>query len=609
MPTLPELSSNNLVQIEDAVRNWLIWLWYQPYGRSIMIVTPIMILLLVSLVMHIVEQPGVLKAPRLPKTRTTRRWPWTKTGIPFRLGKVIIDLQPRRGDAIHLAIGGTSGTGKTSSVLSLLDLPIGVLVIALDNTRPLAIRVRELADGIEWTNEPSCRTPWNMLAGPPELVAESLVAGWPRSMGDSGHYRRIARMRMWDRLEQADRENDPRSLAMLIESLMRPNGSGDGQVTKACRDWATKLLGMAKILGPSIGGPGDLDLVQAMHDKKKVLMRLNRFLNPDDAPTLGGMLLVHARRVAQECTEPFVLIVEEAGLLESHQEHISPLAQASRDRDVSLIVITQNLSMLPLEVRNNVSCWVSFAQEDDKEIQFAARKLRLRPTQLWRESFRDEGRRWAWVRGPGIPTQLAHIQQFKPVVSKPRKLELQPEPVISTANTVYQKSVDGWQPYPLALPATRKDNGRKERSEKPYWVGIDPDMNRFWRQMRRSGQPVPLWNPERGVWWDESGCLLWMGPLSKPKNDEKLGRPRSNRGKASVTVYCETAAAAGKTFEPTWDHDCDTPVCVDPEHGHGCTNKENNNNRHLRESMLESAWMSRCGYIPTWWQNRHHERA
>lgn len=591
-------------QVTNFVAFWTKWLLTHPYGLVAIGILAAIVVLLLLWGLNSLESDTHLKKDHVKTYKPAIRWPWTKAGIPFPVGNVILDLQPRRGDAIHLAIGGTTGTGKTSSVLPLLDLPVGVLIIALDNTRPIATRIRELPDGLEWTNEPGCRTPWNILLGTPEIVSEALVAGWPRSKDDSGHFRRIARMRMWDRLEQADADGEVRSLPMLIDALMMPNGSSDAQVGRACRDWATKLAGMYRILGPSIGSVGDLDLVQAMRTKKKVLMRLNRFMNPEDAPTIGGMLLVHARRVAQEANVPFVLVVEEAGLLETHQEHIGPLAQASRDRNVSMIIITQNLSQLPLVVRNNVSAWISFCQEDDKEQLFAAKRLRIKPTQLWRESFKHEGRRWAYVRAPGLATQLVRVREFKPQITKPTQPLAIPDPVTNGHYVQELPRIDGWQAWTPALPEPRPEG----KEQPPAWVGFDADMNRFWRQMRRTNQPTPLWSPKRDVWWDEKGCLQWMGPLSKHKGDQTLGRPRSNIGRRSVTVYIETAKAAGKPTEPTLDHLCDNPICCEPTHLEACSIIENNSYRDVRNSMLEKAWLQRYNQIPSWWQNRHHER-
>lgn len=545
------------------------------------------------------------------------RKPKTVGHIPLTLGNVTIDLQPKPTETMHVAVGGTSRQGKSTSVLGLLDLPIGVLIISLDNTRPIAMRIRDIPDGVEWSNEEDWPVRWNMLSGSPRLVAESLTAGWPRSDHESGHYRDIARLRMASRLAQADRDGEVRSLVMLIEALMQPTHSPDPMIDRACRHWATKVANMYDVLGSSIGGPGDLDLLQAMLGCKKVLMRLNRYLNPEVAPMLGGMLLVHARRVAQESTLPFILIVEEAGQMDEHDEQIKPLAQAAADRGVPTVILTQNLSKLPVEVANNISTWVSFSQEAKSELAFAAHHLRLDPLQLRREAFpgKDEqqGRGWCYVRAPGMVTHLVHVEDAKTTKKEQKEIER----VISSRPAARYEidelpALDGWRQWTPALPPASPPT----KEGPPAWVGFDKDMLRFWKQMRRTDRATPLWSPERGVWWDERGCLEWHGPLSKPKGAVDLGRPRSNIGKRSVTVYIETKMSWARMMsldertavEPCLDHNCDNPICCDPEHTSPTSIASNNANRPVREVMLHKAWMDRCNFVPGWWTNRHTQR-
>lgn len=536
--------------------------------------------------------------------------------IPLELGNVVIDLQPRIKQSIHVAIGGTSGLGKSTCVEQLLSLPIGVLIIALDNTLPLTTMVRRIPEGVEWSNEPGCGRPWHMLSGEPALVSEGLIAGWPGSEGDSGHYRRIVRMHLWDRLEQADYDGEVRSLPMLIEALANPPRSSDGLVARACRDWGTKLASMYRMMGDSIGGPGDLDLVKSMQTGRKVLMRLNRFINPHDAPTLGGMILVHARRVAQESNVPFIIILEEAGQMGNHKEQIIPLAQAGRDRDVPIVIINQNMSEMPPEVTNNISVWISFAQENRRELEFAAHHLRLDKKQLFREAFPgkgdQQGRGWAYVRAPGLKTHLVKIHKRDVKVLKSNGELAVPFAVPNTWRDPLP-AIDGWRAWTPALPSASVS---KPVSEIPGWVGLDADMLRWWEDMKRVGKPMPLWTPERGTWWDEKGCLEWMGPLSKHRGETLLGRPRSNRGKASVTVYIETKKAWAiwqgldpiASVEPTLDHACDHRICVDPEHTVATSIAANNANRPIRQQMLERAWMDRYGQIPNWWSDRYVTR-
>lgn len=591
----------------QSLGRWVLWYALQSNGLYVEGAVVLFILALCVFLLHQIDTGGTSKpTPKEPKIVTTASKPSGPVFIPFDLGNVTIDLQPRRNETIHTAIGGSSGLGKSSAILPILNLPIGVLVIALDNTRPITEAIRQ-TNGIEWTNEPNWPIGLDLLRGDSRTVSEVLVEGWTaRSSEDTGKWRRLARGRLWTTLDEMDQAGCVRNIPDLAEALWQD--SGNAEINRACRDWASRLGELARTLGGSLGH--DLDIVDAMRRNQKVLLRVNPFIDPLDSPMLSGMLLVHARRATQATGVPFICVVEEAGQMAMYQNEIIPLAQAARDRGVPLIVLTQNLSKLPIEVANNISAWVSFAQEDKREMDFIAHKLRLEPKQLQREAFpgrgEQQGRGWCYVRAPGVHTTLVHINL--PKRSKPTRELVKSIPKMKTHTwePVQSNQINGWRPWvpALAAPVERV----WEKNPRPWWVGSDPDMLRFWDQMRRTKRPIPLWSPERGVWWDEQGCLEWWGPLSKPKDSTLLGRPRSNIGRGSVTVYVETARAAGKSSEPTWDHCCDQPVCVDPEHGYACSITQNNRNRKIRTIHLEQAWLERFGQIPPWWLNRHHER-
>lgn len=512
--------------------------------------------------------------------------------MPMILGAVTVDLQPKTHETIHVAIGGRSRLGKTTSVLSLLDLPCGVLVIALDNTRPITERIREIG-GIEWTNEPDWPVGINLLAGPARIVSEVLVEGWAaKTAGDTGKWRDIASDRMLMALEAMDHQGIPRNFDDLTKALWAK--SADGDIDRACRDWGGRLMRLARSMGTSLGSnsPDDLDLVTAMRNHQKVLLRVNQYLNPRSAQMLSGMLLVHARRAAQEANTPFVIIVEEAGQMSDYKNEIIPLAQASADRGVPLVVITQNLSLLPLEVANNISVWISFSQEDKRELNFSAHKLRLEPEHLYIENFpgkaEQQGRGWCYVRAPGVSTRLVHVQLPKkpkqkilPAPTSPARRshpgwEIIPEPV----------AMDGWRPWTPALgdgtiPTLEPDTA-------PSWVGTDKDMLRMWGQVERSGRETILWSPARGVWYDRRGCLEWRGGLTTPSNG-KPSRPRSTMNDRDVTPYREFYRRAIGPPDPTVDHCCDNPICCDPDHMITASIDDNNANNEPRRLAFELA--------------------
>lgn len=557
-----------------------LWLW-QPYGQWILIALAISFFVLLLVVASMIEssdreriRPKAGTATR-PEVRTRGSRP-KRAYVPLVLGNVTVDLQPGLNDVLQVAIGGTTRLGKSTAVVNLFDLGIGVLTVALDDTVPLSKKVRSLADGTEWTSDPSSPIGLDLLDGPAQIAAEVMVGGF--GLVGTGKWQRIARDRLWEAMNMLDNRHEPRSLPALAAALMIPV-PGNSEATRACRDWAERLIGLSRTLGPALGH--DLNLVDAMRSQRKVLLRMNHFLSPLDAPMLGGILLVKARMVAASAGVPFVLIVEEAGQMAHYQQEIAPLTQAGGARGVSVVLITQNLSLLPLPVTNNISVWVTFAQEDDKELRFAANKMRLDPEQLHREAFPSngdkytQGRGWCYVRAPGVPTTLVRIKEQKPKV--PERIEKVPVLVPYRESARYElRQLDGWHPTPPALPAPTV-----RREPLPWWVGTDPDRRRAWGMMRRADEPAQMWHPDRGF-SEGTPCLVWTGSMTE-------GRPKMKLNGATPTVYRLTWEWAHvKKIKPSYeiDHLCGNPGCCDPEHCEEVTSQENIRRRSGRARAL-----------------------
>jgi hypothetical protein len=332
------------------------------------------------------------------RARYRWRWPFGRKRIPWPLGPVTVDLRGGH-HTIHAVVAGMSGTGKSTAVVSLLERTGPALVVAFDNSRP----IRELFEAKGWTIwTPGGTLGWDVVSGPAQVVSEALVAGMPESNQSMGIMSGMAQERIWETLEVLDRVGRPRTIDALADALSVRTGNPIQD--RACLDWAVRFRRVARSLGSSLGT--DLDLGAAMRAGDKVLILPNRFLSPKDAPLVGAMALVQARRVAQEVGD-FIIVVEEAGQAGARQVELNALAQAGRDRGCPLVVITQNSGKLPEEVTNNVKVWISFAQESTRELAFAAERLRIDPFELL-EEFMPTG--YAWVRSPNVNPRRVHLK-------------------------------------------------------------------------------------------------------------------------------------------------------------------------------------------------------
>ena len=604
-------------QVVNGIGPWLIGVWGSGLvGQASITLAVVVVCGLVFWLAHAAEQTDAvrLKEPAQPRAtdpkpfRTGKSRPRGPVFIPLVVGNVTVDLQPTVGGTIHTIIDGTSGMGKSTLLVQLLDLPIGVVFLSLDNCRPIQERIDLIPDGIHWTNERDWPVALNLLGpagSPADIAAEGVVAGFPKSAGDKGTYRRYAMERLEPAIEAMDAAGTPRRIVPeLVQALLvpPPGQPREPDADRACASWAPKLRGLANHLGGSIG-PG-VDIADAMRNRQKLLIRVNRFRRPEWAPFVGGMALVHLRRAIDEVDVPFLVVVEEAGQLEEYQEMMSPIGQAARDRGKPLIVLTQNPSKLPQEVTNNTKVWISFPHEDKLEAANMAHHLRLNADQLLIESFplldkkrpSSRGVGWCYVRAPGIETHLQRVKLPRPPSKLPMERQASPQPIPLSP---IPPTADAEAPEsPLSPPAPPAPIVAPPESEVPLWALSGGELAmRVWLGRKSTGEPCPLWSPTLGTWWDERGCDVWTGSTTYPKPGQPV-RPRIRHAKRDYTPYREVVRARGDNPDPTVDHLCGNPMCVKSEHLEGGVSIVDNQTRNEpRRIAFELAWEERLGAL------------
>jgi hypothetical protein len=499
----------------DALILFLIAQWREDgFGKYALIAAAVLVAFLFLLLMRAIDasdqerlHPKVQKATR-PDARRGGYSPRGPLFVPLVLNGVTIDLQPKRGGSQHCAVLGPTGLGKSSAVLSLFDLDIAVVAIALDNTRPLSKKVRSIG-GWDWTNDPrQCSFGLDLLnVSTPSATAELVVSGLPKFTGDSGQWRRAAIARLTRALQICDAVGEPRTWLTMLRALRFK--TGDVPADLACYEWASKLEQVYSLCGQNFGP--DLNLVNAIRNRQKVVLRTNHFLSTEVGPMVGGWLMLLARLAAHEANTPFVLIVEEANQAEIFAKYISPVAQAARDRDVVGVWIGQNGSKLPDEVTQNTKVWVCSGQVLQKEQRFCADMLKLDPEKLDLDTFpktnppSDQGIGWFYVRAPGLRTTLVHLKE-------PTYAPVKKSPLVQPG---VKKEPGG------ILRITRVEPDRQSRIPWPVILrsAVKP------RELAAGRKVVPGWierNPRRREIWDnldgtetEQGCQLWTKGRNK----------------------------------------------------------------------------------------------
>lgn len=488
--------------------------------------------------------------------------------IPWRLGKVTVDLRGGK-NTLHAILGGSSGNGKSSALLPLLQLPMPVAAIGFDESAPLEEWFDAHEDDpnyIHWKMDGSLG--WDILQGDPLSVAEGLTAGFARSDQDTGHYRRLARNRLVPLIQADDEAGSPRDLWRYIDLLRVPGH--DGEQNRACRRWAASFESLVLTLGPALGR--DFDLTSAMQAGKKVKLMPDRYRLPESADLIGGIALVQVRRAAAMVGN-FLVFVEEAGQARAYAEEMDAAAQAGRARGCPHIFITQNMAKLSDKITNNVKCYVAFGQETKKERDAAA-------DHLWVESdeFKGLPTGVCWVRAPSIGPTRVNLPLLRPKVKKVRPLPSSVPSVVPQTSSSYQRvprQLDGWHPHLPQLPGPRM-----QVVEVPSWVdGYDVRI-RAWEKMRYDTKPSLLWTPARGF-WEGTSCLVWKAAL-------RSGRPAIKVDGRTLTTYIETYKWAGGVIPASYeiDHLCGNIACCEPEHLEAVTTEENIARRDGRKRAL-----------------------
>jgi hypothetical protein len=564
------------------------------------------VLVMVLIVLHWISpsnpkpQTGGMKA--LPPVRTSGTRPKGPMFVPLPLAQVTIDLQPRRGASLHMGVVGPTGLGKSSAVTPLFDLGIGVWCIALDNTRPIRNKVLSVG-GTDWTNDPrECQIGLDLLnISTPEATAELIISGLPKVKEDSGQWRRQAIARLVKTLRLCEQAGIERNWNDLVRALYLK--TGDIPADRACGEWGSKLEAINLLFGPSFGT--DLNLVNAMRNREKVLTRTNHFLSTELGPMVGGWLMLLARLVAHEANIPFVLIVEEANQAELFAKHITPISQAARDRDVVGVWIGQNGSKLPDEVVQNTKVWVCSGQGIDTEQRFCASRLKLKPEQLDIDAFpkaripSDQGIGWFYVRAPGVATTLVHLPEpkIKTAPGPSRKRVVSSDVGVSDWDDEPAAAINNWHPWQPALTAPSEDAPEPSQDAilsvepEPAWLGNDDGYRRMWSRCRRLEIPSLLWCPCHGLRYDARGCLEWAEAVSNPPNAP--ARPRTTYRRKEASPYREFYKLAnGQYPRPTADHLCANPLCCEVSHLEPCEIDENKQRESQRTRLFkDQGWV------------------
>jgi hypothetical protein len=422
-----------------------------------------------------------------------------------------VELHGRHGAAI-----GSTGSGKSTALASLIDGKRPTLVIACDRSDPLLAAVQHV-QGVVWT--PCGTLGWDVLAGDLEDAVERLTAAW-QVVSPGEVFRGIARV--YTRQELAAMGGH-RSVRGLIDRLGRLDVGGVER--EALRGWLARFRDLADSLGPALGQ--DLDLAAALRERKTVLLQLNAFRSPILVRLFATLALLDAARCA-EAVGTFTVLVDEGGYLKD-PDALEALFRSGRARGVSVVLATQDPTDLGRILKQNVEVWWLGRQGPDASA-WASKLTRLAP-----ESFSMRA--------------LDKLEGWLYADDRLQRVRLRPPRRPDGSTGVTHRGSGGVPAEPVTVASIAPD--------KPAWLGEDEQLDNIWRHHTF---------PDGA-----DGC--WLSTYSR----QSSGRPRcSYNGQEWITYDLLLALHDGKPLHEvrmrlkaktlTVDHRCPNIACDNPAH-------------------------------------------
>jgi hypothetical protein len=547
---------------------------------------------------------------------------------PLDIGGVVIESWQK-----HIAIGGTTGARKTTLIANLIMRSTEPVAFIAGDSSPFAIQAIRAIGGYVWS--PSGDMGLYCFPGTPNEAAQIATILLKRvpGMSDSGLQRGMARGVFREYFELCDAQGAMRTWEGLEQYLYvarPPRGLPNRNFEQMRANWISRIIELRAQLGPALGN--DLNVVDILRSGVSFGFDLNAFSDIELAEDFGE-LAVRLVQHAADSVGNFWWIVDELSLFNS--ELLARIVRTCRVRLVKFVGASQVISDFGDTLRGLVKVWYigeqtaadgasrkwcsdltmgyvppeNFAEQGTPPgFFYVVADGRIQEAQLpiWRTPRESEPRvvqyRSAGMRG--LPLNLAGLpagssgDDIDRGSNSPQSRGEQTTDSDAGASTplvsprtqfqsilldrIGERSSDDLSQLP-ALNMNRIDYPEPV----PQAIQTDADLLRMWGKLRRRGERSPLWHPERGLYWSDKGCLNWTGgPSDVPGEAPK--RPKSNRGRRTVTVYVEIFAALRGAIPDglTLDHLCGNVKCCDPEHLDPCTLNENNRREPLRQAQF-----------------------
>ncbi len=577
----------------------------------------LVVVLLVAAVLALALLPGKRqpdgKLSREPEPRKYRGTSWIERLLawlvpppdPCPFGHIVASFRWLP----HLICFGAPGSGKSTFLMRrILDWPVGLwglivafcwlfsrgmwprlgkrrgkLVVTGNFSAPFRAAVLWLIEhgypACIWTPDPQPGEGFGLdvLEGPPDNVAERIIAMHPVGTGNTGLRSGSVEGMLVDTIYTIDRQQQARTFAAILATIwtvgirdLDESGNPTGeprpltqQETRGLEDWSTRLRTLRRRLGASVGT--DLQLSEALAQGHAVLVECSSYRNPNSTEQLIN-LFVYVSMWLVGAVGNFDLIIDEPGAVGPGT--FTRLLTATRARDVRIMIGMQSRKQVDDSLREmtHTALLLGAAGSAPEAREFMSKIvggdvppedfILLEPPRWYERILFWQSRRGLkscegylfcngrldFVRTPFVDLRILKRWPAGSIPKLPAGLADEPEapahPALSVAGTPDTGSG--------TVQSGTDEAGR--RDARPSWVKDDrPDTVRFFGSMKR----------------ESCGCLVWTkgdNGAGRPKGSLVVVGPDGKRKKTSPTVYVQVYewVHGPGSAKPSVDHRCHT---------------------------------------------------
>jgi hypothetical protein len=254
----------------------------------------------------------------------------------------------------HIAIGGTTGSRKTTLIAHLIMQARRPCVVIAGDSSPYALEAMRARGWRVWSADGKNGGLY-CFEGSPREAAQIITALFKMTTSDTGLQRGMAAGVFRNAIADMDERGEARSWPALRRALLEadpPDGLTNRNFEAARVAWLARIDSLMDTLGPALGH--DTSVLDCVRSECGLFFDLNAFSDMDMASRFGE-LAVRLTQHAADKTGDFWWIIDELGLFDA--DLLGQIVRTCRIRRVKFVGASQIISDFGKVLRGLVKVW------------------------------------------------------------------------------------------------------------------------------------------------------------------------------------------------------------------------------------------------------------